>query len=272
MEKSELADLLEVLYSKYNRTEFIERDPISIPHRYTRREDIEISGFLAATIAWGNRKAIVRSCGRMMVCLDIAPYDFVMNASERELALLKSYVHRTFNGDDLTTFVLLLRNLLICNGSLGAYFERQWAATAETPSETTDNSATGDMRRVLSRFRADFFAAEHPRRAEKHLSSIDRGAACKRLNMFLRWMIRRDDRGVDFGLWRAIPMSALYLPLDVHSGNIGRELGLLGRVQNDWRAVEEITSALAEFDPADPVRFDFSLFGVGIDKALREHL
>ncbi|MDR0511170.1 MAG: TIGR02757 family protein [Rikenellaceae bacterium] len=259
MERQELGELLEVLYRKYNAPDFIEHDPISIPHRYTRKEDIEISGFLSATIAWGNRKAIVRSCGRMMEFLDNAPHDFVVNASERELAMLHSYVHRTFNGDDLTVFVLALRQLIVRHGSLGRYFEQQWREL-------------GDMRRVLSRFRADFFVAEHPRRAEKHLSSIDKGAACKRLNMFLRWMVRRDGHGVDFGLWDFIPTSALYLPLDVHSGNVGRELGLLRRSQNDWKSVEEITSALAAFDPEDPVRFDFSLFGAGIDKALHEHI
>lgn len=248
----ELYGLLEELYERYNTPDFIEHDPISVPHRYTQREDIEISGFLSATIAWGNRKAIVRSCGRMMECLDDSPFDFVTNASEKDMERLRSYVHRTFNGDDLVTFVGLLRGLLAEHGSLGEYFQAKWAET-------------GDMRRVLSVFRADFFAAEHPRRAEKHLSSIDKGAACKRLNMYFRWMIRRDGRGVDFGLWDKIPMSALYLPLDLHSGNTARQLGLLTRKQNDWKAVEEVTAALARFAPDDPVRYDFSLFGVGIN-------
>ncbi|GHV00914.1 TIGR02757 family protein [Bacteroidia bacterium] len=253
MTHEELRETLETLCERYNNADFIADDPIGIPHRYSRQEDIEISGFLSATIAWGNRKAIVRSCGRMMEHLDHAPFDFVVGASERELAHLASYVHRTFNGGDLMAFVLSLRQIAARYGSLGGWFQTAWRQS-------------GDMRRVLSMFRREFFDLEHPARAEKHLSSIDKGAACKRLNMFLRWMVRRDDRGVDFGLWRDIPMSALYLPLDVHSGNTGRELGLLTRRQNDWKAVEEITEALRSFDPTDPVRYDFALFGVGINK------
>jgi len=252
MKQIELKETLEELYDRYNMPEFVADDPISVPHRYTRQEDIEISGFLAATIAWGNRKAIVRSCGRMMEYIDHAPYDFVTGASERDLARLATYVHRTFNGNDLMVFILALRQMSQRHGSLGGYFQKTW--------ERTD-----DMRAVLSDFRREFFDLEHPKRAEKHLSSIDKGAACKRLNMYLRWMVRRDGRGVDFGLWSRIPASALYLPLDVHSGNTGRALGLLTRRQNDWKAVEEVTAALRTFDPTDPVRYDFALFGVGIN-------
>jgi len=252
MTQNELRETLEALYDRYNRPEFIADDPISVPHRYTRREDIEISGFLASTIAWGNRKAIVRSCGRMMERLDHAPYDFVTMATDGDLARLGDYVHRTFNGGDLMVFVLALKQMCERHGSLGTWFQKAWGQS-------------GDMRRVLSMFRREFFDLEHPARAEKHVSSIDKGAACKRLNMFLRWMVRSDGRGVDFGLWDAIPPSALYLPLDVHSGNTGRSLGLLTRRQNDWKAVEEITAALRRFDPADPVRYDFALFGVGIN-------
>ncbi len=251
-------ELLERLHDKYNNPGFIEHDPVSIPHRYTRQEDIEISGFLAATIAWGNRKAIVKSALRMMQFLDDAPYDFTVNASHAELATLSAYVLRTFNGQDLRNFILALRRIYTLNGGLGGYFQDQW-------------NQTGDLRTVLSRFRALFFSFDHPSRCEKHLSSIDKGAGCKRINMFLRWMVRRDGRGVDFGLWRDIPMSALYLPIDVHAGNMGRALGLLVRKQNDWRAVEEITANLREFDPEDPVRYDYSLFGAGIDGYLKDN-
>ena len=237
MEREELRGMLEHLYDKYNRPEFIEPDPISIPHAFEGRDDREIAGFLAATIAWGNRKAIVRSARRMVEYMDGAPADFVRHASERELARLQSYVHRTFNGSDFRDFVLA--------------------------------EATGDLRQAMSDFRREFFAADHCPRCEKHLSSIDKGAACKRLNMYLRWFVRRDGRGVDFGLWTRIPMSALYLPLDVHSGNMGRALGLLHRRQNDWKATEEITASLREFDAEDPVRYDFSLFGAGIDGFLK---
>lgn len=255
MTNDDTRELLERLHDKYNSPDFIADDPISIPHRYTARGDREISGFLAATIAWGNRKAIVKNARRMMALMDDSPHDFVTSASDNELVQLGTFVHRTFNGGDLLTFVRALRRFEE-TGGLGAFFEREW-------------EHTGDMRRVLSAFHSEFFAIDHLPRCRKHLSAIDRGAACKRLNMYLRWMVRRDDRGVDFGLWTKIPASALYLPLDVHSGNMGRALGLLERKQNDWRAVEQITAALREYDPEDPTRFDFSLFGAGIDGFLK---
>lgn len=251
---AELKELLERLCDRYNRPEFIEDDPISVPHRYTDRADREIAGFFAATIAWGNRRAIVASGHRMMRCMDDAPADFVRNASERELAGLATYVHRTFNGGDLRDFVLALRRMEACFGGIGAFFEARYAAAQSIPA-------------VFAEFRREFFAADHAPRCEKHLSSVEKGAACKRLCMYLRWMVRRDDRGVDFGLWTRIPMSALYLPLDVHAGATGRLLGLLQRRQNDWRAVEEITRALRAYDPADPVRYDFALFGAGMDRS-----
>lgn len=253
----ELKELLERLCDKYNRPEFIEGDPISVPHRYAGRADREVAGFFAATIAWGNRKAIVTSGHRMMRCMDDAPADFVRNASERELAALSAYVHRTFNGGDLRDFVLALRRMQELYGGIGAFFESRYEATRSIPA-------------VFAEFRREFFACDHAPRCEKHLSSVEKGAACKRLCMYLRWMVRRDDRGVDFGEWTRIPMSALYIPLDVHAGNMARALGLLARRQNDWRAVEEVTRALRGFDAADPVRYDFSLFGAGIDGYLKE--
>lgn len=253
----ELKELLERLHDKYNRPEFIEGDPISVPHRYTDRADREIAGFFAATIAWGNRKAIVTSGHRMMRCMDDAPADFVRNASERELATLETYVHRTFNGRDLRDFVLALRRMDERFGGIGAFFEARYAASQSVPA-------------VLAEFRREFFNCDHAPRCEKHLSSIDKGAACKRLCMYLRWMVRRDERGVDFGEWTQIPMSALYIPLDVHTGNMARALGLLSHRQSDCRAVEEVTAALRGFDSTDPVRYDFSLFGAGIDGYLKE--
>lgn len=257
MQKDELRDLLEHLHDKYNRQEFIEADPISIPHSFSDRDDREVAGLLSATIAWGNRKAIVRSARRMMSYMDDAPADFVRNASAKELAHLQSYVHRTFNGQDFTDFVLGMRHIVEQYGGIGNFFENRYAQSE-------------DMTKVLSDFRREFFAAPHNPHSEKHLSSIDKGAACKRLNMYLRWFVRCDDRGVDFGLWRQIPMSALYLPLDVHTGNMGRALGLLQRKQNDWKATAEITASLREFDAEDPVRYDFSLFGAGIDGFLKD--
>lgn len=248
-----LRELLERLYDRYNRPEFIDDDPVSVPHRYTDRADREVAGFFAATLAWGNRKAIVRSGRRMMGLMDDAPADFVRHASDRELTMLDRFVYRTFNGGDLRDFVLALRRLDERFGGLGAFFESRYEVTTSIP-------------RVLAEFRSEFFGCDHAPHCEKHLSSILKGAACKRLCMFLRWMVRRDDRGVDFGEWRRIPMSALYLPLDVHTGDTSRALGLLSRRQNDWRAVEQVTAALRAIDPDDPVRFDFALFGMGIDR------
>lgn len=257
MQKEELRELLETLHDRYNRPEFIEPDPISIPHSFSSQADREVSGFLVAAIAWGNRKAILKSGRRMVSYMDNAPADFVRNASERELQHLQSYVHRTFNGGDFIDFVRGMRHIMSEYGGIGSFFESRYEATL-------------DMARVLSDFRREFFLCDHNPHSEKHLSSIDKGAACKRLNMYLRWFVRRDNRGVDFGLWRKIPMSALYLPLDVHTGNMGRALGLLRRKQSDWKATAEITAALREFDAEDPVRYDFSLFGAGIDGFLKE--
>ncbi len=250
--KPETKELLEELYLRYDNPDFIEADPISIPHSFSSQLDREVSGLLSATIAWGNRKAIVKSAHRMMDYLDGRPYEFVMGASERELSTLGSYVHRTFNGTDLECFVRALRRLCEQRGSLGEWFQSEY-------------EASGDMRVVLGRFREEFFNFPHPARSEKHISSIAKGAACKRLNMYLRWMVREDTHGVDFGYWKRIPASALYLPLDLHSGNISRQLGLLERRQNDWKAVEEVMVHLREADPQDPVKYDYALFGVGIN-------
>ena len=246
-----MRELLERLHDRYNNESFIEADPISVPHSFTRPVDREIAGFLAATIAWGNRRAIVQSAHRMMRYMDNAPEDFVRNATETDMEYLRTYVHRTFNGVDFQDFVRGLRHIITKWGSVGNYFETRY-------------EEHGDLRPVFSDFRRDFFAAEHDAHCEKHLSSIDKGAACKRLCMYLRWFVRHDDRGVDFGMWRRIPMSALYMPLDIHTGRMGRNLGLLNRKQSDWKAVEELTASLRELHADDPVRYDYSLFGLGI--------
>lgn len=255
MSREELRDELEYLHDKFNNESFIESDPISVPHSFTLRDDREIAGFMAAAIAWGNRRAIVQSAHRMMRYMDNAPADFVRNASDSEIETLSTFVHRTFNGQDFKDFVRCMRHIITGWGGIGNYFEMRY-------------KESGDMRRVLSDFRRDFFSVEHDRHCEKHISSIDRGAACKRLCMYLRWFVRRDNRGVDFGLWQGIPMSALYLPLDLHTGRMGRAFGLLQRKQDDWKAVEEITASLREFSPDDPTRYDYSLFGVGITRML----
>ena len=251
MSREEMRDLLERLHDRYNNESFIEADHISVPHSFTSTVDREVAGFLAATIAWGNRRAIVQSAHRMMRYMDNAPDDFVRNATQSDMEYLRTYVHRTFNGVDFQDFVRGLRHIITKWGSVGNYFESRY-------------EEHGDLRPVFSDFRRDFFAVEHDVHCEKHLSSIDKGAACKRLCMYLRWFVRHDDRGVDFGLWRRIPMSALYMPLDIHTGRMGRNLGLLGRKQSDWKAVEELTASLRELHVDDPVRYDYSLFGLGI--------
>ncbi len=257
MDKSELYCLLEELHDRYNRPEFIPDDPISVPHSFMAKDDIEIAGFLSSVIAWGARPIIVRNARRMMSYMDNAPAAFVRSASEGELRQLRGFVHRTFNGGDLVDFVLALRGIFQRFSSLGGYFESRYSELGTIPA-------------VLADFRREFFASDHAPRCEKHISSIERGAACKRLNMFLRWMVRRDNRGVDFGLWQSIPASALYLPLDVHAGNVARALGLLTRRQNDWRAVEEVTLTLRSFSKDDPVRYDFALFGAGISGLMKQ--
>ena len=249
----ELKETLDFLYDKYNDVSFIELDPISIPHKFTEKKDIEISGFLSSIIAWGNRKMIVRSANRMMDMMGGEPYRFVMEHSEEDLIPLSQFVHRTFNGDDFICFIKSLRNLCVKHGSLGGFFENKYLET-------------GDIRVVMSLFRQEFFEAVDSPRSHKHLSNIDKKAACKRLCMLLRWFVRNDGRGVDFGIWSKIPSSALYLPLDVHSGRVGREFGLLTRKQDDWKSVEEITLRLRDFDINDPVKYDYSLFGLGVNR------
>lgn len=248
----QMYELLEALHDKYNCEEFIDSDPISIPHSFSADNDREVAGFLAATIAWGNRKAIVKSARRMMECMDYAPYDFVLNAAESDLESLRSYVYRTFNGNDFVDFIRALQRICREYGTIGTLFQDSYARHK-------------DMAAVLSEVRREFFSIDHSNHCTKHFSSIDKGAACKRLNMYLRWFVRRDNRGVDFGSWTKIPMSALYLPLDVHSGNMARELGLLTRRQNDWKATVEVTQTLKKFSAEDPVKYDFALFGAGVN-------
>lgn len=258
MELTDVKELLETLCAKYNCRAFVTDDPVSTPHRYERAEDIEIAGFLAATIAWGQRPTIVRNARRMMELMDDAPYQFVTQSTSSDRDGLLPFVHRTFNGEDFAYFIKALQYIYQQHGGLGDFFRHSY-------------QRHHDMKAVLSEFWNLFFAPEleAPPRARRHLSSVDKGAACKRLNMYLKWMVRKDESGVDFGLWSdVIPASALYLPLDVHTAQTSRALGLLIRKQNDWRAVEEVTSVLRSFDPADPVKYDYALFSAGIHKEL----
>jgi len=250
MDFDTLKVFLDEKVDEFYRPEFIETDPIQVPHRFSKKEDIEIAGFLAATIAWGNRAAIIKNALYLMQLLDEDPHSFVLNASLAELKRLKKFVHRTFNGDDCVYFIQSLRNIYANHGGLQKVFE--------------DGFLNGETAwAALAHFHGLFF--ELPgERTQKHISNVSKGASAKRLNMYLRWMVREDKARVDFALWKGIPASALMLPLDVHTGNVGRKLGLLQRKSSDWKAVEEITANLRRFDPQDPIKYDFALFGLGV--------
>ena len=250
MESFKLKPFLEERYRRYCKSSFIDSDPVQIPHLFKKKADIEIAGFLAASIAWGQRKAIIAGAKRLMSLIDHAPYDFVMYASSRELQRLDSYVYRTFQPVDCLFFIYSLRHIYTNCGGLHSVFSEGYSAT---------DSIFG----ALTHFRNVFMETPHLQRSAKHVSDVQRGASAKRLNMFLRWMVRGND-GVDFGLWKNIPVSKLMIPLDVHTGNTGRQLELLTRKANDWKAVEELTDSLRKFDPEDPIKYDFALFGLGV--------
>jgi uncharacterized protein (TIGR02757 family) len=247
-------DILQTLNNKvadYNKPEFIEYDPISIPHNFTQQNDIEISGYLTSIISWGRRPAILKSANRLMEIMGFEPYNFLMNAGKKELQQMESFVYRTFNSDDCLFAIEAMKNLY------SEYESMEEVANAAY-------SKNQDIKDVIIDIRSELLKTEHLKRSEKHFANPATGSAAKRTNMFLRWMIRQDDCGVDFGLWKQIPASALMIPLDVHSGNTARQLGLLTRKQNDWKAVEELTIKLRDFDSSDPVKYDFALFGIGV--------
>ena len=247
---TELHEFLEEKYDLYNRESFITTDPIQIPKSFSRKEDIEIAGFLSASIAWGQRPTIIRNGKWLMERMENQPYEFLINASESEFDVFKGFKHRTFNGDDCLFFLRSLRNIYLNHHGL----ENVFACGLKQ-----NNGIKG----ALVHFRNVFFEVEHLDRSQKHVSNVLKKSSAKRLNMYLRWMVRKDERGVDFGLWQHLKSANLYLPLDVHTGNVGRKLGLLKRKQNDWQAVEEITQNLRKFDPDDPIKYDYALFGLG---------
>ena len=255
MDASEMKLYLDALAEKYNDRSFIPCDPISIPHRFSNRNDIEASALLTATIAWGRRDLILRSATNMLNMMSDEPYHFITEASEKETDRLKHFVHRTFNGEDAITFITCLRNIYSAYGSL-----------EEVVAEGL--TQRGTMKEAIIHLHKVFFMAPHKHRAERHLSDVSKGSAGKKINMFLRWMVRNDNRGVDFGIWESIDQAQLYIPLDLHAGNTARKLGLLTRNQNDWKAVEELTSVLRMFDPYDPVKYDFALFGAGVNNEM----
>ena len=244
---------LDAAVDQYNRPGFIQDDPIGIPHRFSRLQDQEITGFWAATLAWGQRKTIINSANRLVELMDGAPYDFILNHVEKDRERFLDFKHRTFQATDTLYFLEFFQQFYQKHKSLEHAFARHLQ-----PSDTTTENA-------LIGFHHDFFDHPYaPARTRKHVATPARNSTCKRLNMFLRWMVRHDDRGVDLGLWEQISPAQLLIPLDVHVERIARQYGLLERPQTDWKAVLELTARLREFDPNDPVKYDFALFGLGV--------
>jgi len=254
MNFAELKDFLDEKADLYNNLDFIQDDPIQIPHRFSLKQDIEIAGFLAATISWGNRKSIIKSAEKMLDIMGSSPYDFVLNHSAKDLEILKDKsIHRTFNGEDFSYFVQQFRKVYLQYDSLENLFLM--------------NKDEQNFYYSIERFRAGFLDIEK-HRSHKHVSSPYKNSSSKRIMMFLRWMVRKDNRGVDFGIWQNIGQKFLSIPLDVHTGNISRQLGLITRTQNDWKTVEELDLVIRKLDDKDPAKYDFALFGLGVTKEL----
>ena len=249
LNNNELKEFLDSKYIQYNQKKFIESDPIQVPHKFTSKEDIEISSFLTATIAWGQRKTIIKNSFKMMDLLDNSPYDYIINSTVKEIDKL-NVKHRTFNEIDFRYFIKQLKYIYINHGNLENIF--------------FDNIENNSLHKSILVFKSLFFKNNFPLRTTKHISDPYKGSACKRINMFLRWMVRKDSNGVDFGIWNKISPSYLSCPLDVHSGRVARKLGMLKRTQNDHKAVIELDNKLRYLDSNDPVKYDFSLFGLGV--------
>lgn len=250
MNKNELKEFLDEKVLLYNNPKFIESDPIQIPHQFTLKEDVEIAAFLTSTIAWGNRKMIINNSRQMMEMMGNSPYDFVMSHTDSQLENLDGFVHRTFNSLDFVTFIKALQHIYTTHSGLEMAFAK--------------NQQPLSMQQSIAEFKKLFFEVSHQQRTTKHVSDPMQGSAAKRINMFLRWMARNDNAGVDFGIWKSISPAALSCPLDVHSGNVARKLGLLTRKQNDGKALAELDTALRILDANDPVKYDFALFGLGV--------
>ena len=250
-----LKDFLDEKVEQYNQPGFIVNDPISIPHRFSKKQDIEISGFFAAILAWGQRKTIINKCLELFQFMDNAPHDFLLHHQEPDLKAFLNFKHRTFNEVDTLYFIHFL-----------SWFYRRHESLEEAflIGQTGKPEA---MESILIQFHQFFFSlADSPGRTNKHIATPARKAACKRINMYLRWMVRSDDKGVDFGLWTKIKPSQLICPCDLHVDRVGRKLGLITRKQTDWQTALELTQRLRELDPEDPVKYDFALFGLGIEE------
>jgi len=283
MDFLDLKNFLDAKVEQYNKPNFIENDPICIPHLFTQKQDIEIAGFFASILAWGQRKTIINKCKELLNRMDNAPYDFVLNHKDDDLKRLLNFKHRTFNDTDLLYFISFfkyhytnydsLENAFLPNNGvfLNDYYESASSVNAiVAASEVCLSSGFSfTIEQALNHFRQYFFALEDfPHRTKKHISSPQQKSTCKRLNMFLRWMVRADDKGVDFGIWNILKPSDLICPCDVHVDRVGRLLGLINRKQTDWLTAIELTNNLKSFDNSDPVKYDFALFGLGVEKIL----
>lgn len=257
LEFLELQDFLDSKVEQYNRPDFITNDPICIPHRFSKKQDVEIAAFFAAILAWGQRKTIINKCTDLFNRMDNDPYNFMLQHTDNDLKGLLNFKHRTFNDTDLLYFISFFQQHYTENKSLEtaflpAYFSNEINFTAEN---------------ALNHFRSYFFSLpDSPRRTVKHISSPLQKSTCKRLNMFLRWMVRKDNKGVDFGIWESITPANLVCPCDVHVDRVARRLGLITRKQTDWRTAVELTHELLKFDAQDPVKYDFALFGLGVEE------
>ncbi len=257
MDHSELKGFLDEKVALYNNPSFIEDDPISIPHLFQKKQDIEIAGFWTAVLAWGQRRTIINKCKELFALMDFAPYEFVINHSESELKRLESFKHRTFNATDTLYFVHFFNQYYSKHDSLEDAF-------------ILPNFNETNIEKGLIKFHHQFFVLEdYPARTRKHIPTPERKSACKRINMFLRWMVRKDNNGVDFGIWDKIHPSQLICPCDLHVDRVARKLGLISRKQTDWQTALELTDNLKKFDPDDPVKYDFALFGLGVIEGMK---
>ncbi len=254
---TDLKNFLDKKVIQFNNPDFIKDDPVCIPHLFSKKQDIEIAGFFAATFAWGIRKTIINKSKLLFQLMDNAPYDFCINHTDKDLKKLEKFCHRTFNDTDLLYFVSFFKFHYSKNKSLESAFFNNSTIQQSNNSDIIEKS--------LNHFYRYFFSLEHiPERTRKHIASPAKNSSCKRLNMFLRWMVRNDNKGVDFGLWEKITPSQLICPVDVHVARVSKHFGLLKRKQLDWLAAVELTNELKKFDPQDPVKYDFALFGLGI--------
>ncbi|MDP9047486.1 MAG: TIGR02757 family protein [Bacteroidota bacterium] len=311
MQITDLKAFLDSKVNQYNRPEFITHDPVSIPHRFGKPQDIEIMGLWAAVLAWGQRITIINKCNELIALMDGAPYDFIINHREADLKKLLNFKHRTFNDVDTLYFIAFFRHHYENHESLESAFipaQTPFVMLSASESSSSPNKSTSDksdseikskgvilrpaspefiegkderkghskvlspdapepIEKYLNHFREYFFSLpDHPHRTKKHISSPSQKSTCKRLNMFLRWMVRKDNGGVDFGIWNQIQPSELICPCDLHVDRVARKLKLITRKQTDWQTAVELTQRLREFDPADPIKYDFALFGLGIEE------